>query len=72
MNLKIDCTKSSHIVLERFKEDNILAYRLLKSVKLSSEHKQLIKAALPELWCNSMRDQLKTTFSYSSQDRPIK
>ena len=44
----------------------ILGYRLLKSANLSNEHKQLIKATLPELQYDSMKDQLKKIFSYSS------
>ena len=46
--------------------EDILAHRLLKSANLSNEDKQLIKAILPELQYESMKDQLKKTFSDSS------
>ena len=52
--------------------EDILPYRLLKSANLSNEHKQLIKATLPELQYDSMKDQLKKTFSDSSRHIPIK
>ena len=52
--------------------EDILAYRLLKSANLPNEHKQLIKATLPELQYDSMKDQLKKIFSNSSQHIPIK
>ena len=38
MNLKKDCTKPSHMVLKS--QQDILAYRLLKSASLSNEHEQ--------------------------------
>ena len=47
--------------------EDILAYRLMKSANLSNEHEQLIKATLPELQYDSMKDQLKKTFSNSSR-----
>ena len=46
--------------------DNILAYRLLKSVNLSSYHEELVKAAIPDLQYN-MKDQLKKTLSDASR-----
>ena len=68
MNSKKDKTKSYGTEMS---EDN-LAYRLLKSAKLSHEHEQLIRATLPELQYDSMKDQLKNTFNSSSQHIPIK
>ena len=50
--------------------EDVLAYRLLKSANLSNHHKQLIKATLPELQYNLMKDQLKKTFSNSSRHVP--
>ena len=52
--------------------EDIHAYRLLKWTYLSNEHEVLIKATLPELQYNSMKDQLKKTFSDSSRYIPIK
>ena len=52
--------------------EDILAYRLLKSANLSNEHEQLIKATLPELQYDSLKDQLKKTFSDLSWHIPIK
>ena len=68
MNSKKGKTKSYGTEMS---EDN-LAYRLLKSAKLSHEHEQLIRAILPELQYDSMKDQLKKTFNSSSQHIPIK
>ena len=39
--------------------DDILAYRLLKSVNLSNYHEELVKATIPGLQCDIMKDQLK-------------
>ena len=50
--------------------EDVLAYRLLKSANLSNHHKQLIKATLPELQYDLMKDQLKKTFSNSSRHVP--
>ena len=47
-NSKKDKTKSYGTEMS----EDILAYRLLKSTKLSHEHEQLIKATLPELQCH--------------------
>ena len=47
--------------------DNILAYRLLKSVNLSSYYEELVKAAIPDLQYNIMKDQLKKTLSDASR-----
>ena len=52
--------------------EDIPAYRLVKSVNLSNERVQLIKATLPELQYDSMKDQLKKTFSDSSRHISIK
>ena len=54
--------------------EDILAYRLLKSANLSNEQKQkqIIKATLPELQYDSMKDQLKKTFNDSSWHIPFK
>ena len=52
--------------------DDVLAYRLLKSANLSNNHEQLIKATLPELHYDLMKDQLKKTFSDSSRYIPTK
>ena len=52
--------------------EDIPANRLLKSVNLSNERVQLIKAILPELQYDSMKDQLKKTFSDSSRHISIK
>ena len=52
---------------------DILAYRLLKSATIQMKtNKQLIKVTLPELQYDSMKDQLKKTFSDSSRHIPIK
>ena len=37
--------------------DDILAYRLLNSANLSNNHKELIKATIPELKYDLMKDQ---------------
>ena len=42
--------------------DSILAYCLLKSANLSNNHEELIKAIIPELKHNLIKDQLKETF----------
>ena len=39
--------------------DGVLAYRFLNSVNISSQYKQLVRATLPELSYQSMKDQLK-------------
>ena len=43
--------------------DGVLAYRFLNSANISSHHKQLVRATLPELSYQSMKDQLKKIFS---------
>ena len=43
--------------------DNILAYQLLKSANLSTHYEELIKATIPDLQYNIMKDQLQKTFS---------
>ena len=43
--------------------DGILAYRFLNSANISSHNKQLVRATLPELSYQSMKDQLKKIFS---------
>ena len=43
--------------------DGVLAYRVLNSANISSHHKQLVRATLPELNYQSMKDQLKKIFS---------
>ena len=52
--------------------EDALAYRLLKSANLSNHYEQLIKATLPELQYDLMKDQLKKTFSDSSRHVPTK
>ena len=42
------------------------SYRLLKSANLSNNREELIKAIIPKLKYDSMKDQLKKTFSDSS------
>ena len=46
--------------------ENILTNGLLQSANLSNKHQQITKVTLPELWCDSMKDQTKKTFSDSS------
>ena len=43
--------------------DGVLAYRFLNSANISIHHKQLVRATLPELSYQSMKDQLKKIFS---------
>ena len=52
--------------------DDILAYRLLKSVDLSSYHEELVKAAIPDLQYDIIKDQLKKTLSDASRQIPTK
>ena len=52
--------------------EDVLACRLLKSANLSNHHEQLIKATLPQLQSDLMKDQLKKTFSESSRHVPTK
>ena len=47
--------------------DNILVYQLLKSANLSTHHEELIKATIPDLQYNIMKDQLKKTFYDASR-----
>ena len=47
--------------------DDILAYRLLKSANLSGYHEELVKATIPDLQYDIMKDQLKKTFSDASR-----
>ena len=51
--------------------ENILAYTILKSANLSNKHEKLVKATLPQLQYDSVKDQPKKTFNYSSQHMPI-
>ena len=52
--------------------DGVLAYRLLKSANLSSEHEQLAKATLPSLTYANMKKQLKKIFNdVSTSSLPI-
>ena len=43
--------------------DGVLAYLVLNSANISSHHNQLVRATLPELSYQSMKDQFKKTFS---------
>ena len=43
--------------------DGVLAYWFLNSANISSHHKQSVRATLPELSYQSMKDQLKKIFS---------
>ena len=52
--------------------DDVLAYCLLKSANLSNNHEELIKATIPELKYDLMKDQLKKTFSDASRHIPTK
>ena len=52
--------------------DNILVYQLLKSANLSTHHEELIKATIPDLQYNIMKDQLKKTLSDASRQVPTK
>ena len=53
--------------------DDILAYQLLKSTHyLSTHHEELIKATIPDLQYNIMKDHLKKTFSDASRQVPTK
>ena len=45
---------------------------MLKSANLSANHKKLIKATIPELKYDLMKDQLKKTFSDASRHIPTK
>ena len=47
--------------------DNILAYHLLKLATLSNNHEELIKATIPELKYDLMKDHLKKIFSDASR-----
>ena len=47
--------------------DDILAYQLLNSANLSTHHEELIKATIPDLQYNIMKDQLKKTFYDASR-----
>ena len=47
--------------------DDILAYRLLKSANLSSYHQELVKATIPDLQYDIIKDQLKENFSDASR-----
>ena len=51
---------------------DILAYQLLKSAYLSTHHEELIKATIPDLQYNIMKDQLKKTLSDASRQVPTK
>ena len=51
---------------------DILAYLLLKSANLSTHHEELIKANIPDLQYNIMKDQLKKTFVDASRQVPTK
>ena len=44
--------------------EGVLAYRFLNSANISSHHKQLGRATLPELSYQSMKDQLKKIFKF--------
>ena len=52
--------------------EDVYAYRLLKSANLSNHHEQLVKATVPQLQYDFMKDQLKTSFSDSSRHAPTK
>ena len=52
--------------------DDILAYYFLKSANLSNNHKELMKATIPELKYDLMKRQLKKTFSDASRHIPTK
>ena len=52
--------------------DDILAYRLPKSANLSGYHEELVKATIPDLQYDIMKDQLKKTFSDASRQIPTK
>ena len=52
--------------------DDVLAYCLLKSANLSNNHEELIKATIPKLKYDLMKDQLKKTFSDASRHIPTK
>ena len=51
---------------------DILSYQLLKSANLSTHYEQLIKATVPDLQFNIMKDQVKKTFSDALRQVPIK
>ena len=46
--------------------DGVLAYRLLKSVNLTKQQKQLVKATVSNMDYQIMKDQLKKVFTSSS------
>ena len=52
--------------------DDILAYRSLKSINFSSYHEELVKAIIPDLQYDIMKDQLKKAFSDASRQIPTK
>ena len=52
--------------------DNIFAYQLLKSANFSTHQEELIKAPMPDLQYNIMKDKLKKTVSDASRQVPTK
>ena len=52
--------------------DNIFAYQLLKSANFSTHHEELIKAPMPDLQYNIMKNKLKKTISDASRQIPTK
>ena len=52
--------------------DDILAHRSLKSINLSSYHEKFVKATIPDLQNDIMKDQLKKAFSDASRQIPAK
>ena len=75
MTSKRPSTKSIQACLDEFDKqlfkttmsDDILAYQLLNSANLSTHHEELIKATIPDLQYNIMKDQLKKTFYDASR-----
>ena len=50
--------------------DDILAYQLIKTANLSSQHEELIKATITDLKYDLVKDQVKKTFSNSLKRIP--
>ena len=71
MNFTKGCVKQNQMVqLNQAIYYHIVC--LMKSANLSSNHEELIKATIPELKYDLMKDQLKTTFSDASRNIPTK
>ena len=58
--------------------DGVLAYRLLNSINLSEQHKQLVRATVSDMKYSIMKERLKKVFknsgstAYVKKEHPIK